>query len=644
MTDKFCFALLRITTLQILQSAGYESVHIDPTDILTDVFGQYIQMLGATTNAYAQLAGRTTGTLQDVVDGLEDLAVDTNTLRDWLEEEGKALTPTWSASSDPGRFLQGVVKHGRPSKNEGFLYSYQEVPDPADKDSWEEAIEKAEEVLEDAEYGDEEEYEEEEDEYKEENKEEEERKKENNAAHENALPDYIPPYFPPFPSDPKEEPEQTAAVQPLTPISSLPIVTTTEQPNTLLPSVVVKTRKKPIENPFTYITPFEESTLAADKETPQPLSLTVTTTIPTHIASSAINTNTPHPLQKQPSSKRRRIGIQKMPLDQVIKSLDTKPSKDSKSREKLPGNQAIFRRFTQDEAAPGNTMFGRVPGVLGEIVLQVASPVAVSKLSSPNLLLDVASNTTNGAQDGNSSVSTSDTTLSLSKSHGSNNSSSNNITNTNGTSPSVIRQSSHITISHSNNSTNSSGTANSTSNTISVTSNMSSKEHGSHYESHSSLKRTVSDTHLPKTTLTPMSLASLSAASSSSPSSSSGSHAKKKKLPKLTLSLPAANSNNSGSDSHPSSANNTPLSTPKIRFKIKPPEPSEQPVIILPPPKEPESIIQQEIIRCICENPTVDYGTFMIACDKCSVWFHGSCVGIAENDQVEEWFCRSCQR
>ncbi|KAI9010413.1 Bromodomain associated-domain-containing protein [Phycomyces nitens] len=107
MTDKFCFALLRITTLQILQSAGYESVHVDPTDILTDVFGQYIQMLGATTNAYAQLAGRTTGTLQDVVDGLEDLAVDTNTLRDWLEEEGKALTPSWSASSDPGRFLQG---------------------------------------------------------------------------------------------------------------------------------------------------------------------------------------------------------------------------------------------------------------------------------------------------------------------------------------------------------------------------------------------------------------------------------------------------------------------------------------------------------------------------------------------------------
>jgi hypothetical protein len=50
-----------------------------------------------------------------------------------------------------------------------------------------------------------------------------------------------------------------------------------------------------------------------------------------------------------------------------------------------------------------------------------------------------------------------------------------------------------------------------------------------------------------------------------------------------------------------------------------------------------------EEISCICENPTVDYGTFMIACDTCSVWYHGSCVGIAESDQVEEWYCRRCR-
>jgi hypothetical protein len=50
-----------------------------------------------------------------------------------------------------------------------------------------------------------------------------------------------------------------------------------------------------------------------------------------------------------------------------------------------------------------------------------------------------------------------------------------------------------------------------------------------------------------------------------------------------------------------------------------------------------------EEIRCICENPTVDFGYFMIACDKCSVWYHGTCVGIAESDQVEEWYCTHCR-
>ncbi|KAF8981470.1 hypothetical protein BGZ46_002725 [Entomortierella lignicola] len=49
-----------------------------------------------------------------------------------------------------------------------------------------------------------------------------------------------------------------------------------------------------------------------------------------------------------------------------------------------------------------------------------------------------------------------------------------------------------------------------------------------------------------------------------------------------------------------------------------------------------------EVIDCICSNPTLDDGLFMIACDKCEVWFHGRCVGVRESDNVGTWYCQRC--
>ncbi|KAF9121444.1 hypothetical protein BGW39_010526 [Mortierella sp. 14UC] len=49
-----------------------------------------------------------------------------------------------------------------------------------------------------------------------------------------------------------------------------------------------------------------------------------------------------------------------------------------------------------------------------------------------------------------------------------------------------------------------------------------------------------------------------------------------------------------------------------------------------------------EVINCICPNPTLDDGLFMIACDRCEVWFHGRCVGVREGDAVKTWFCQRC--
>jgi hypothetical protein len=50
---------------------------------------------------------------------------------------------------------------------------------------------------------------------------------------------------------------------------------------------------------------------------------------------------------------------------------------------------------------------------------------------------------------------------------------------------------------------------------------------------------------------------------------------------------------------------------------------------------------EEEEIRCICTEPTLDDGLFMIACDACGVWFHGRCVQIFDAPE-EGWNCLRC--
>lgn len=51
---------------------------------------------------------------------------------------------------------------------------------------------------------------------------------------------------------------------------------------------------------------------------------------------------------------------------------------------------------------------------------------------------------------------------------------------------------------------------------------------------------------------------------------------------------------------------------------------------------------------CVCREP--HNNRFMICCDKCEDWFHGTCVGVtrAMGRQLEakglEWICPNCVR
>ncbi|ESO89132.1 hypothetical protein LOTGIDRAFT_106754, partial [Lottia gigantea] len=51
-----------------------------------------------------------------------------------------------------------------------------------------------------------------------------------------------------------------------------------------------------------------------------------------------------------------------------------------------------------------------------------------------------------------------------------------------------------------------------------------------------------------------------------------------------------------------------------------------------------------EELYCLCKTP-YDESQFYIGCDRCQDWFHGACVGISKNeaDQVDTYLCPNCQ-
>lgn len=107
MADEFCFALLKTSTLQILQAAGFESGNGHATHVLTNVFEQYLELLSTTASAYSQLSSRSTGTIYDILDTYEALEIDLPNLKNWLEQEAKSLSPSWTEQGDPSRILKG---------------------------------------------------------------------------------------------------------------------------------------------------------------------------------------------------------------------------------------------------------------------------------------------------------------------------------------------------------------------------------------------------------------------------------------------------------------------------------------------------------------------------------------------------------
>src|ERR1700721_2676315 len=48
-------------------------------------------------------------------------------------------------------------------------------------------------------------------------------------------------------------------------------------------------------------------------------------------------------------------------------------------------------------------------------------------------------------------------------------------------------------------------------------------------------------------------------------------------------------------------------------------------------------------LYCVCRKP--DQGTWMINCESCNDWFHGSCVSLEESDEplIDTYICSVCE-
>ncbi|KAI8581793.1 hypothetical protein K450DRAFT_269940 [Umbelopsis ramanniana AG] len=576
MAESLCFALLRTTTLQILQSAGFESSHLTSADVLTDVFSRYLELLGQTTAELAEHSGRVKANALDTSTTFSELHIDIGSLRDWLEiGDGKVLLPSWSNGNDPGQVLNGissmtkrdftaevrsllmyssidVIRSGCQivDPDDTIEYEYQEVPEDidtllSDDDAFTESSE--------------EEFEE--DDVDETNAAE----LHNGVEYGNHQSNYIPNHLPPLPIQSLDD-DNVSAPQVEQPSSSTAQKQDSQAPKPLNAILLKTGKRKAPKEPYRHKIPFEDSYLGnldirgAEDSTMQDIQ-----------ASSLEDNHKMVPFDKLSKyvEKKKDAGVQA-----------TKRHKSWANSEHFAENINPNRMLMFSDELVSTAP----PSILEKIITKVAPSAAVSKLSAPNLWTDVIASGSSLPEDAISKPTVDVPEIPTP------------VIEKPAPAPVVVKRAK-------SNSISSAGTT----------------------VVHPPKK------HEPVRTAAPTSLAAL-AASDSTPA------APKKSGLTVNLSLNTLGTHNQPAPSSAAAPSSSDSSTPKIRFKLKLPTVVES----APPPVE-VSGGDTEVINCICDNPHVDYGTFMIACDNCSEWFHGDCVGIRESDQVAEWYCMRCR-
>ena len=87
MSDAYARALARTAAAQTAEASGFQSVRESAADALAELVVRYLKEVGASSQAYAEMAGRTHASFPDAVRALEDTGVDLDLLCEYVEKE-----------------------------------------------------------------------------------------------------------------------------------------------------------------------------------------------------------------------------------------------------------------------------------------------------------------------------------------------------------------------------------------------------------------------------------------------------------------------------------------------------------------------------------------------------------------------------
>lgn len=87
MSDAYARALARTAAAQTAEASGFQSVRESAADALAEVVVRYLKEVGAASQAYAEMSGRTQASFPDAVRALEDTGVDLDLLCEYVEKE-----------------------------------------------------------------------------------------------------------------------------------------------------------------------------------------------------------------------------------------------------------------------------------------------------------------------------------------------------------------------------------------------------------------------------------------------------------------------------------------------------------------------------------------------------------------------------
>jgi histone H3/H4 len=103
----FCQSMLRISTLHIVQSSGFDAVQANPMSVLAECLGRYMTFLAESAKEFAEHSGRARITALDVVDGLSELGIDLEDLSEWMAENGGINAPEEGTAAATGTGAEG---------------------------------------------------------------------------------------------------------------------------------------------------------------------------------------------------------------------------------------------------------------------------------------------------------------------------------------------------------------------------------------------------------------------------------------------------------------------------------------------------------------------------------------------------------